>query len=205
MVSSDKCTLRGALRDRRKQLSADVVRAAGAAVREQVRLFLEEHPAQALLAYLASENEIPTDGIIVDCVRAQWDLYLPQCATVPRFVRWQPGDPLRCGPGGVLEPSDGFPLPDRHSAVVLIPVVGWADSGTRLGRGGGFYDRVLASKSGGIVRLGLAYEFQRCEQLPHDPWDVPLDYVITEQRVVRCGEGEVLRSEWLQKGGLRPC
>ena len=205
MVSDDKCALRRALRARRRELSLDVVRAAGTAVRVQVRLLLVAHPAAALLAYLATENEIPTDGIIADCVQARREMYLPSTTPVPRFVCWQPGDRLQPGPGGVLEPHGGLPLPGQRCAIALIPLVGWADDGTRLGRGAGFYDRVFATGSSGILRLGLAYEFQRCDYLPRDPWDVPMDYIITEQRIVRCGAGEVLRSESLQKGGLRLC
>jgi len=205
MVSDDKCTVRRALRARRKQLRIGVVRAAAEAVQSRVRLLLVAHPAAVLLAYLATENEIPTDAIIAECLQAQRAVYLPATASVPRFVCWRPGDRLRQGPGGVLEPEDGMPLPDRVCALALIPVVGWADDGTRLGRGAGFYDRIFAGGSNGTVRVGLAYEFQRCAHLPFDPWDVPLDYVITEQRIVRCGNGEVLRSESLQKGGLRSC
>lgn len=205
MVSNDKCALRGALRERRKQLPSDVVEAAGAAVQSQLHLLSLYQTATALVAYLPTENEIPTEGIIADCVHAHREVYLPKSGAAPRFVRWLLGDPLVCGPGGVLEPCHGGPLLEDLFAVALIPVVGWDDGGTRLGRGGGYYDRVLASGSRGIVRLGLAYEFQRCEQLAHDPWDVSLDYVITEQRVVRCGAGEVLRSQSLQKGGLRIC
>jgi 5-formyltetrahydrofolate cyclo-ligase len=205
MVSDDKCALREALRDRRKQLSSDVVDAAGAAVHALVRMLPMWHAAAALVAYLPTENEIPTDGLIADWVRNHQEVYLPKSGAPPQFVRWRPGDSLMRGPGGVSEPTDGRPLPDHFAAVALIPVVGWADNGTRLGRGGGFYDRVLSDGSGGIVRVGLAYQFQRCEQLPHDPWDVSLDYVITEQRVVRCGDGVVLRPQSLQKGGLRIC
>lgn len=203
MVSDEKCVLRRALRARRRQLPAGVVRAAATAVQSRVCLFLARHPAALLLAYLATENEIPTDGIIADCMRAQREVYLPTTRPVPQFVKWRPGDRLRRGPGGVFEPPDGAPLSEHVEAIALIPLVGWADDGTRLGRGAGYYDRVLSRRLSGVVRLGLAYEFQRCARLPLDPWDAPLDCIITEQRIVWCGDGEARRSESLQKGGLR--
>jgi 5-formyltetrahydrofolate cyclo-ligase len=203
MVSDDKYAVRRMLRTRRRQLSAAVVRAAGEAVQGRVRRLLVAHPARAVLAYLAAENEIPTDGIIAECLRAQRAVYLPRTGPTPQFVCWRPGERLRQGPGDVFEPHDGPSFPDKGCAVALVPLVGWADDGARLGRGAGFYDRVFASGSAAIVRVGLAYEFQQCAHLPRDPWDVRLDYVITERRVVRCGAGEVLRSGSLQKGGLR--
>jgi 5-formyltetrahydrofolate cyclo-ligase len=56
-----------------------------------------------------------------------------------------------------------------------------------LGRGAGFFDRLFATLPADIVRVGLAYEFQEISDLPSDPWDVPVEFVITERRTVRCG------------------
>ena len=116
------------------------------------------------------------------------------------LVRWDPGTPLRRARGGVQEPLDGVPADLELPAIVLLPVVAWDHTGTRLGRGGGFYDRLLAGLDPRVVRVGLAYEFQVFPELPRDPWDVSMHYVITERRVVACGDG---REASVQKGGLQ--
>ena len=202
MMSAEKRALREALRERRKQLDPAVIEAAGRAVWEQLRRFDPYETAPALIAYLASENEIPAAWAICDSARAQRTVYLPNSAH-NGFVRWSPGEPLRLGRGGIWEPLSDVRLAAGTSAVALIPVVGWDEQGTRLGRGGGFYDRVFAQGPAAIVRVGLAYEFQRRPHLPRDPWDVPLQYVITEQRLVRCAAAAPGDPARLRKGGLR--
>ena len=72
---------------------------------------------------------------------------------------------------------------------VLFPLVGFDETGGRLGMGGGFYDRTFAFSR---IRpcmapklVGLAHDFQRVEQLPIEPWDVPLHGVVTDKRCYR--------------------
>jgi len=70
--------------------------------------------------------------------------------------------------------------------IALVPLVAFDDYGRRLGMGGGYYDRTFA-----YLRhrehwrrpklIGVAFEFQRVAELPAQPWDVPLDGIITEK------------------------
>ena len=203
MTSADKHAIRQALRGRRRQLGADAVDAAGAAVWAQLRGLASYRTAPALIAYIPSENEVPTERALADCAGSHRDVYLPKDGDTACFVRWQLGEPLIPGHGGVWEPLASVPLARGAVAVALIPLVAWDGHGTRLGRGGGFYDKVFEDKRADVVRVGLAYEFQYWPNLPRDPWDVPLQYVITEQRVVRCVVDAAARPELPQKGGLR--
>ncbi len=202
MMSADKRAIREALRERRKQLKPATVDSAGRAVWEGLRDFAPYQAVPALIAYIPSENEIPTAWAVSDSARAHRAVYLPKDGAA-RFVRWDAGEPLIPGRGGVWEPLSDMPLAPGTAAVALVPVVAWDEHGTRLGRGGGFYDRIFADPTPAIVRVGLAYEFQRWPDLPRDPWDVPLQYVITEQRLVRCAAAAAAASGWARKGGLR--
>lgn len=76
---------------------------------------------------------------------------------------------------------------EHFPALALVPGVGFDQSGTRLGRGQGFYDRALAAlrRTGDLCVVGLAFECQIVPELPSDPWDQAMDYVITESRVIR--------------------
>lgn len=74
--------------------------------------------------------------------------------------------------------------------VIFLPLLGFDLHGTRMGMGGGFYDSSLAF----LLRrkfwkrpklIGLAFEAQRVDFLPRDPWDVPLDAVLTEKQLYR--------------------
>ena len=176
-----------------------MVEAAGRAVRALLCGFPRYATARSVIGYIADENEVPTATLLEDAARDGRTVYLP--LTAGGLVRWRPGDGLSVGRGGVREPARATPEDPETPAVALLPVVAWDRYGVRLGRGGGFYDRLFAALTRGITRVGLAYEFQECSELPRDPWDVSLDFVITERRMVRCGGLGAGAS--VQKGGLQ--
>jgi 5-formyltetrahydrofolate cyclo-ligase len=203
-MTVEKSALRQLLRERRKGLADAVVAAAGAAVFARLRSFPPYQSAVAVVTYIADESEIPTTSVLEDVTGRGRALYLPRTGSAGGLVPWRLGDPLTAGPGGVLEPSGGAAQCPRCPAIALVPVVAWDAAGRRLGRGGGFYDRVFTTLPQGVTRVGLAYEFQEVAHLPRDPWDVPLHYVITERRLVRCADPEGVGPALVQKGGLRP-
>lgn len=78
----------------------------------------------------------------------------------------------------------------RQLDLLLMPLVGFDLNGYRLGMGGGFYDTSLAylrrrSAWKKPFLMGIAYECQKVETLPRDPWDIPLDAVLTEKKLYR--------------------
>jgi 5-formyltetrahydrofolate cyclo-ligase len=92
---------------------------------------------------------------------------------------------------GILEPCRRMTtrVPLRRIDIVLMPLVGFDEQGNRLGMGAGYYDRFLRRRTRGQWRrpllVGLAFELQRTEQIPPEPWDVAMDLIITERRVYR--------------------
>jgi 5-formyltetrahydrofolate cyclo-ligase len=103
------------------------------------------------------------------------------------FRSWSPGDEMAPAVWGIAEPLCSRPavVPD----VVLVPLLGFDARGTRLGYGGGFYDRSLQelrlAKS--IVAIGVAYDEQCLDAVPHLDYDQPLDWVLTPSGLVKCG------------------
>jgi 5-formyltetrahydrofolate cyclo-ligase len=100
-----------------------------------------------------------------------------------------------------------IPEPDTASAaqvptavldVVLVPLVAFDDAGIRLGRGGGYYDATFGANRHALL-IGLAHELQHHEGLVHEPWDVPLDAVITE----RAARGFTIRGRRFMAEGSR--
>lgn len=90
---------------------------------------------------------------------------------------------------GILEPDPkrNTLLPAKQLDVVFMPLVAFDESGGRLGMGGGFYDRTFEFlQQAGLNKpklIGLAHEFQKVAHLPIEPWDVPLDGIITEKQI----------------------
>ena len=89
--------------------------------------------------------------------------------------RFHAGDPLECGPFGIMQPDPAHP--EVQPDLVLVPLVAIDPGGTRLGRGKGHYDRSLARlRKSGARLVGVGWQLQRLtETIPADPWDVPLD------------------------------
>ena len=95
-----------------------------------------------------------------------------------QFLRWAPGEPLETGPFGLIQPavSNAIVKPD----VVLVPLVAFDTGLARLGQGAGHYDRALSVLSD-VVTVGIAWSVQKSDFVPTDPWDIPLDYMLTEK------------------------
>ena len=88
------------------------------------------------------------------------------------------------GKFGVREPAAHCAiLPLDQFDLVLVPGVAFDLHGHRLGRGFGFYDRLLAEASG--VKCGVAYDFQLREQIPTEPHDAKVDFILTPNGCVR--------------------
>jgi 5-formyltetrahydrofolate cyclo-ligase len=95
-----------------------------------------------------------------------------------RFLQWNPGDPLEAGPFGLLQP-----LADSEAVwpdVVLVPLVAFDSRLMRLGQGAGHYDRALSVLPARIA-VGIAWSVQHAPAIDADPWDVPMDAILTEK------------------------
>jgi len=69
----------------------------------------------------------------------------------------------------------------------VVPGVLFDRAGRRLGRGGGHYDRLLARRRPGALRVGICYADRLVDELPHEPWDVPMDVVVSDLVTLRFG------------------
>lgn len=92
---------------------------------------------------------------------------------------------------GILQPPRAAArmLPTAAIPLFLVPGLAFDPAGRRLGYGLGFYDRAFADAAPGALKVGLAFELQVLESVPADPHDVPMDLVVTEDRVIRAAAG----------------
>ena len=100
------------------------------------------------------------------------------------FLPWTSASETITGSFGIDEPINGEPVQFSQHDVVLVPLVAFDGTGQRLGQGGGFYDRAIAEA--GAARpllIGVAHAFQQVRSVPVEAWDMPLDAVVTEERI----------------------
>ncbi len=193
-MATEKSELRRTLRARRNALSVEEQRRAARHLATKVvstHLFLT---SRRIACYLPNDGEIDTRFVIEHIHRLRKTCYLPVLSRLSHDRLWfaeaAPETPLRLNRFGIPEPV--VPVHGLVRAqqldLILMPLVGYGDHGQRLGMGGGFYDRSLE-----FLRhrhrwrkphtIGLAYDFQRVNGLEADPWDIPLQGVVTDQAV----------------------
>jgi 5-formyltetrahydrofolate cyclo-ligase len=85
--------------------------------------------------------------------------------------------------GGLRNPVKGVPIPFAEIELVVTPGLGFDKSGNRLGRGGSYYDRFLSHPMLKAVKCGLAFSEQVIDEVPTDSHDVPLDMLVTDEKV----------------------
>ncbi len=94
------------------------------------------------------------------------------------FRPWWPGAPMRAGIWNIPVPAGGGPVsPD----VLLVPAIGFDGANYRLGYGGGYYDRTLASPAPRPRTIGVGFERSRIATIHPQPHDIPLDRIVTER------------------------
>lgn len=177
--------MRRELRERRAALcpmeQADVsgavaTRLAGTAALER---------AQVVGGYRAIRGEVGLDAALTHLHEGG------AIVTVPRvrgdrmdFLPWTPTSETAAGSFGIDEPISGDPVLFSQHDVVLVPLVAFDETGRRLGQGGGFYDRAISdARAARPLLIGVAHAFQQVDSVPVEAWDMPLDAVITEERV----------------------
>ena len=101
------------------------------------------------------------------------------------FREWHPGVTLATGPLDIAYPVSS---PEVQPDAVILPMNGWDAQGYRLGYGAGFFDRTLASLAKRPVTIGVSYEASKLDTIHPQPWDIPMDYVVTERGVYRRDE-----------------
>lgn len=148
--------------------------------------------ADRVATYLAFDGEIDPAALVERAWGMGKKVFLPILDTrAPlRFAPYRPDTPMKPNRFGIPEPLvDEDELLDPHLLdLVLTPLVAFDDRCTRVGMGGGFYDRGFAFRANPahIARprlVGVAYEMQRYPELPRRAWDIPLDGVVTETAI----------------------
>lgn len=138
--------------------------------------------------YHAGPDEAPTGGYARYFAEAGHTVALPWFAARDAAMTFRAWDPfaengLEPGPWRALQPPAD--AAEVTPAVVFVPLLGFTDEGARLGQGAGHYDRWLAAHP--VTAIGLAWDVQLRDELPHEPHDRALTAVVTPTRIYGSG------------------
>jgi 5-formyltetrahydrofolate cyclo-ligase len=154
------------------------------------RLFnlTEFSQASTILFYISYGNEVFTHDMIKESMQLEKKVIVPKTDKKNRQIilsklkNWKD---LEKGSYGILEPNQINYISIEEIELILIPGVGYDSNGNRIGHGKGYYDNLL-KKSKEILHIGLAFEIQIIEKIPTRVYDIPVDKIITEERVINC-------------------
>ncbi len=191
-----KAQLRKQLRQARASLSQQYRRhAADRLVRHALRSRLLKRGSR-IAFYVPMPSEIDLLPLINQALWMGCECYLP---VVPkgqgrrmRFTRIHDSHSWTLNRYRIPEVAAPTSLPAQRLDLVFVPLVGVDQHGYRLGMGGGYYDTTLAFlRQRKVWRqprlIGAAYDCQRVEQVPREPWDMPLDALLSESGLLRFG------------------
>jgi len=178
------------MRAQRLTLSPAMVQAKSAAICERVLRLPVFATARKVFAYVSRGNEVATHGLIQQLLAAGREVGVPMFDATrdgysASLVREFPGD-LAPGKLDILEPKPAAVRPVRLSyfEVLVIPGLAFDRRGCRLGRGKGYFDRLLEGTPG--VKIALAYDFEVLSEVPVADHDVHMDFIVTETQTVHC-------------------
>jgi 5-formyltetrahydrofolate cyclo-ligase len=181
--SRDKKTLRRQLQAERLSLVDRHQRAMQ--LQEVLRVWLATRPDDAIGAYWPIKGEFDALPALYRWSEAdeRRRIGLPVIDRETKQLRfhvWYPGCAMEDDAYGIPKPKD---TPVFEPTLLLVPCVGYGPRGIRLGYGGGFYDRTLATLAPRPTTVGLAYSHGHVPWLQGEPHDVPLDAILNEDGV----------------------
>jgi 5-formyltetrahydrofolate cyclo-ligase len=191
-MGDTKSSIRALAGELRDSLSAAQVEQQSRLIQDRAVQSAFYRGASAIALYSATGNEVATEAIRRDALDTNKRIYFPRL-TANSGLQWvasSDANAFRAGRYGILEPTgnDVLGAENADGLVVFVPGVAFDVYGNRLGRGQGWYDRALATLEDRAVAVALAYEFQMMERIPAEPWDRPVQYIVTEGRIIDCRE-----------------
>ncbi len=157
----------------------------GEEIESSLRQLLLEQPGITLGVYWPFQAEFDPRLLL------EWVIAQGSAVALPAVVdkkgpleyrAWRPGEPLVDGVWNI-------PVPEKREVVVpqavLAPLVGFDRRCFRLGYGGGYFDRTLAALSPRPLAIGVGFELSQIDTIYPQPFDIPMDIVITEAHIRR--------------------
>lgn len=190
-IVAEKKALRARMKTVRAGISAGEQQAAAVAIAARgLDGIPGVKPDAVVSGFLSIDGEINPGPLMAGLRRAGHPLCLPVIVGKGQpliFRAFRPGDALKTVQWGIREPTEDKPelLPD----IVLTAGLAFDPSGYRLGFGGGYYDRTLHKIRDikPVIAIGLAYDLQRIDAVPHLDYDERLDWILTPSGPFRCG------------------
>jgi len=190
-IGEKKRALRVAALTQRTSLAREHFLSLGRLIQQKALEFTPYRSARAVILYSPIQNEVPTEEIRDDSLASGKRVFYPKLSAANSVAVAEIHSAADLGNGrfGIREPEGPLhPLnPKLNEAVIFVPGLLFDCHGKRLGRGVGWYDRLLKQLSRDTICVAVGYDFQVIDEIPTDTWDEKVHYIITDKRIVDCG------------------
>jgi 5-formyltetrahydrofolate cyclo-ligase len=188
-----KKSLRDILLKKRDHIKPELKKAKEAAIKKRLFALFDFKRAKSILFYASFRSEVDTITCLQDALKLRKRISLPVVDTKNKKLKlFEIRDISELAPGymGIPEPTvkKGREILLKDVDIAIIPGIGFDITGSRLGYGAGYYDRLLGheSQKEDLITVALAFEEQIVPKVPNEGHDVKVDKIITEKRIINC-------------------
>lgn len=187
-----KKIIRQKLLHKRESLAPDVVLTKSQKIFDTLKTFPLYQNAKSIMMYIDFHNEVKTNHMISDLLLQKKNVLIPISIPATKEIilsqLLNPEKELIKSTYGILEPKKEY-IRKRDPAILdlmVLPGIAFDLKGYRIGYGGGYYDRFLDQLQKTIPTIALAFDFQIIDTVPIESFDRPVDYIITETKILSC-------------------
>lgn len=185
-----KQALRKQLLIRRNTLSQQVILEKSNIITNTFINFDKYRQSENIMLYVSTKKEVQTEKIIKNSQKYNKKIFIPlidqeKIELIPSLI--YDFNELALGSLKIYQPKEEFYRLHSHCVLdlVVVPGIAFTERGHRLGRGKGYYDRFLKKLNEDVSSIGLAFEMQIVNEIPVEKNDMPVDYIITEKRIIQ--------------------
>lgn len=173
------------LRQEIKQLKRALTPAERESLSQRICAAVESLPGFDRVSHLMLYHALP-DEVDTQWLLSRWSetkqLYLPVVNGDDIVVARYDHGPVRQGAYGIWEPADATAIDPSQLEWIVVPGVAFDRAMNRLGRGKGYYDRLLQQTS--ARKIGICYGLQLLDEIPAEPHDIKMDLIVTENNII---------------------
>lgn len=177
--------------NKRKQLSKEVYVFLSENICHKIETLKEFQMAENVLFFYPYLGEVNILPLAKKTLETGKNVYFPKVIsdTEMNFIKVRNLDDFNEGYKGIKEPKEGEIFDTEHiltKTVMILPGSAFDISGNRAGYGKGYYDRYLSDCYKNITKVGICFALQMLTEIPDVKlWDIPMDYVINEETIIR--------------------
>ncbi|MCB2293721.1 5-formyltetrahydrofolate cyclo-ligase [Clostridium algoriphilum] len=190
MENNIKDTLRKNMLQQRKSMNVQDVNTFSAQIISIIMKLPQFENSRNIMLYLSFNKEVDTYPLATWCLTHGKNVIAPYCIqTTKQIIPYKINNitsDLTKSTFGVMEPKHNLleKINIEDIDLIIVPGVVFDKACNRIGFGAGYYDRFLSKKLKSTPTIGIAYDYQIIDKVPTDEYDIPLDFIITENRTI---------------------